>query len=309
MRIHELKVFAKLLEQIDAISIPPESWYLTGPTASGKTSLGIALARHLNAEIVSMDSMAIYRLMDVGTAKPTPEERAEVPHHLIDILDPSDEYSVSDYVQAARAVATEIRSRGKQVLFVGGTPLYLKGLLRGIFEGPDADPVLRAELERFADSGGDLHGRLNAIDPTTATKLHPNDRRRIIRAIEVYESTGKPISFYQTQFETPAPERKQRVFVLDWDKEELNRRIDRRVERMFESGLLEEARYLYGRPLGKTARQAVGYKELFEYFSGRGHPSLDETIALIQTHTRQFAKRQRTWFRAMAECRFVKCSP
>jgi len=280
-------------------------WYLAGPTASGKTALGITLAKQWNAEIISMDSMAIYRFMDIGTAKPMAAERAEVPHHLIDILDPNDEFSVSDYIQAAKQTATEIRSRGKQVLFVGGTPLYLKGMLRGIFEGPKADPVLREELTRIAESGGNLHQRLAEIDLQAAARLHPNDLRRIIRAIEVYELTGKPISFHQTQFETPASAKEHQVFVLDWDKEELNRRIDRRVEKMFEQGFLEEAKKLSKRPLGKTASQAVGYKELFEYFANEPKRSLDETIALIQLHTRQFAKRQRTWFRSLAECRFI----
>ena len=279
------------------------TWYLTGPTASGKTALGIALAKQLDAEIISMDSMAIYRFMDIGTAKPTPAERAEVPHHLIDILDPSEEFSVSDYLQAAKQAALEIRFRGKQVLYVGGTPLYLKGLLRGLFEGPSADPVLREELTRLADSGGNLHQRLAEIDPSTARRLHPNDHRRIIRAIEVYESTGKPISFHQTQFDTPASKAEHQVFVLDWEKEELNRRIDRRVEMMFEQGFLEEARSLSKRPLSKTASQAVGYKELFDHFAGK--QSLEETVALIQLHTRQFAKRQRTWFRSLPECQFV----
>ena len=281
------------------------SWYLTGPTASGKTALGIAMAKRLNAEVISMDSMAIYRFMDIGTAKPTATDRAEVPHHLIDILDPSEEFSVSDYIQAARQTALEIRARGKQVLFVGGTPLYLKGLLRGLFEGPAADPALREELTRFAESGGDLHRCLAAIDPLAAKRLHPNDQRRIIRAIEVYERTGKPISLHQTQFETPASEAEHRVFAIDWEKEELNRRIDRRVEQMFEQGLLEEARRLFEHPLGKSASQAVGYKELFDYFADETTRSLDETIALIQLHTRQFAKRQRTWFRSLPECRYI----
>ena len=284
----------------------PGTWYLTGPTASGKTTLGIALAKRLDAEIISMDSMAIYRFMDIGTAKPTLAERTEVPHHLIDILDPSEEFSVSDYLQAAKQVTLEIRSRGKQVLFVGGTPLYLKGLLRGLFEGPSADPVLREELTRLAESGVNLHQRLAEIDPQAAKRLHPNDHRRIIRAIEVYELTGKPISFHQTQFETPASKAEHQVFVLDWEKEELNRRIDRRVEMMFEQGFLEEARWLSKRPLSKTASQAVGYKELFDYFATETKLSLEETIALIQLHTRQFAKRQRTWFRSLPECQFVR---
>ncbi len=277
--------------------------YLSGPTASGKTAVGVALARALNAEIISMDSMSIYRKMDIGTAKPTLQEQGGIPHHLIDILDPEEEFSVADYVKAAHETIAGIRLRGKRVLFVGGTPLYLKGLLRGLFEGPPADPELRRELRLWAESGNDLHARLTAVDPEAARRLHPNDARRLIRAIEVFEKTGTPISVWQTQFEQPASEKEHLVFVLDWPTETLNRRIDLRVGQMIGAGLLEEARELFEGKLGRTASQAVGYRELFEHF--RGERPLPEAVELIQTHSRQFAKRQRTWFRGLAECRQV----
>lgn len=284
-----------------------QSIYLSGPTASGKTRVALGLARALNAEILSMDSMSLYRKMDIGTAKPTSRERAEIPHHLIDILDPHEEYSVSDYVQTARKTVEEIRSRGRNALFVGGTPLYLKGLLRGIFQGPPGNPELRKTLQDSADSGFDLHRRLAEIDPISAQRLHPNDQRRIIRAIEIYELTGRPISEFQTQFQSPASDSEHRVYVLDWEKDALNHRIDRRVEEMFEQGFLEEARDLRKIHLGKTSSQALGYRELFDFLDGK-YDSLPETVALIRLHTRQFAKRQRTWFRSLSECRFLPMS-
>ncbi|MEN6450631.1 MAG: tRNA (adenosine(37)-N6)-dimethylallyltransferase MiaA [Thermoguttaceae bacterium] len=301
-------------------------WFLTGPTASGKSAVGIELARRIGAEIVSMDSMALYRGMDIGTAKPTPEERAAVPHHLIDVIDPWEEASLARYIEVAGRVVDEIAGRGRQVLFVGGTPLYLKGLLRGIFEGPAADWPLRRRLADEAGQHGPewLHRRLAEIDPPTAARLHPNDTRRLIRAIEVFEKTGRPISQWQRQFDVDASERPSpRVFALDWPKAELHARIDRRVEEMFAAGLVEEVRGLLalcteGRPrpsplpkgegtirhaLSRTARQAVGYREVIEHLEGRH--SLPETIELVQRHTRQLSKRQMTWFRSLGECRFV----
>jgi tRNA dimethylallyltransferase len=287
-----------------------ESWFLTGPTASGKSAVGMELARRIGAEIVSLDSIALYRGMDIGTAKPTAEERREAPHHLIDVLDPHEEFSLAQYIEAAGRAAAEISGRGRQVLFVGGTPLYLKGLLRGVFQGPPADWELRRRLADKARQHGSarLHERLAEIDPVAAARLHPNDTRRLIRAIEVFEKTGRPISELQRQFEIERPAEECRVFVLDWPRKELCDRIDRRVEQMFADGLVEEVQRLLvdPRPLGRTARQAVGYREVIEHLEG--HHTLADTIESVRLHTRQLAKRQCTWFRSLSECRFVAVS-
>ncbi|MHB1034596.1 MAG: tRNA (adenosine(37)-N6)-dimethylallyltransferase MiaA [Pirellulales bacterium] len=284
-----------------------DCWFLTGPTASGKTSVGVELAALLDAEIVSMDSMALYRGMDIGTAKPSPEERRSVPHHLIDVIDPDEEYSLAQYVEAAHEKVAQIQARGRRALFVGGTPLYLKSLLRGIFTGPAADWELRRELETLARTAGAeaLHERLARVDPTTAGRLHPNDTRRLIRALEVYEKTGEPISRFQHHFETGRAADQCRVFLLDWPRPELYERIDRRVDAMFSAGLVEEVRGLVARerPLSRTAGQAVGYREVIEHLAGRR--SLPETIERVKTQTRRFAKRQGTWFRSLSECRRV----
>ena len=304
-------------------------WFLSGATASGKTGVGIELAGRLDAEIVSMDSMALYRRMDIGTAKPTLQQRQAVPHHLLDVIEPHQEYSLAQYIETVKRCVAGIQARGRQVLFVGGTPLYLKGLLRGIFEGPAADQRLRDELAAEARRhGGEwLHRRLSEIDPVAAGRLHPNNWRRLIRAIEVFEKTGRPISRWQEQFDTGLPAEECKVFVLDWSREELYTRINRRVEEMFAEGLLDEVRSLLkkggtgilpvkgaahgqdgratnnGAPLSKTAAQAVGYREVIEHL--RGDRGLEETVELVKMHTRRFAKRQGTWFRGLEECRFV----
>ncbi len=283
-----------------------DCWFLTGPTAGGKTEIGIALARQIGAEIISLDSMALYLGMDVGTAKPTAEQQAAVPHHLVDVVEPHEEFSLAQYVDAAEVCVAEIRGRGREVLFVGGTPLYLKALLRGIFEGPAADSDLRGRLQgEERDQPGALHRRVGEVDPVSAERLHPNDTRRLVRALEVFEKTGVPISEWQQQFDRGLPADQCRVFLLDWPRELLYDRVNRRVEIMFEEGLVEEVAGLMERerPLSKTAGQAVGYREVIEHLSGG--TSLEQTIELVKTHTRQFAKRQWTWFRSLSECRPV----
>lgn len=281
--------------------------FLTGATASGKSQLGIEWAEKWNAEIISMDSMAIYRKMDIGTAKPTLEERKNIPHHLIDILDPCEEFSLADYLRLARIKVEEIRSRNKIPLFVGGTPLYLKGLLRGVFLGPAADSELRHELQEqeAAHGVGFLHNQLQKCDPVSALRLHPNDQRRIIRALEVYEKTGQPISTFQKQFDIPASPESVRVWVLDWDRNELYQRINNRVDLMMSVGFLEEVRSLLKerKPLSKTASQAVGYRELIDYIENRR--TLEDAVDQIKLTSRHFAKRQGTWFRSMQECQFI----
>jgi tRNA dimethylallyltransferase len=282
------------------------SIYLTGPTASGKTAVGALLARRIDAEILALDSATLYRGMDIGTAKPTLAERGGIPHHLIDVLDPWETASVSDYRERARRAIAEIENRGKRVLFVGGTPLYLKVLLRGLFSGPAADADLRKALESEADTLGDsaLHARLSSLDPATAARLDHRDRRRVIRALEVIGQTGEPLSELQIEHSQPAPE-SVRVFALEPPRAIVRERIDRRVLRFFEAGLVDEVRALVSapRPLSETAAQAIGYREVIAMLAGDA--SLAETIDRVQARTRQFAKRQATWFRGLAEVRSV----
>lgn len=284
-----------------------DCWFLTGTTAVGKTSVGIALAERLGAEIISLDSMAIYRGMDIGTAKPSRELRDRVPHHLIDIVDPADEYSVSQYVDAAATVVEQVRGRGREPLFVGGTPLYLKSLLRGLFDGPPADWRLREEIEQELEQVGHeaLYDRLKQIDPVAASNIHPNDTRRLIRALEVFRATGEPLSHQQLQFEDERAAEDCRVFVLRRTREESHFRIEERVRAMVATGLVDEVRGLSadGREIGRTARQAVGYQESLAYLAGEYDH--DEMINRITYRTRRFAKRQGTWFRSLSECRFV----
>lgn len=277
--------------------------YLTGPTASGKTAVGVALARRIGAEVVALDSMTLYRGMDVGTAKPTEAERGGVPHHLIDVLDPWEPSSVADYLRRADLAAREIEARGRRVLFVGGTPLYLKALLRGLFDGPPADPALRDRLGREADARGDLalHARLAEVDPASAARLHPNDRRRVIRALEVFAATGLPLGALQAEHDRPASG--VAALAIERPRAEIHARIDARVVAMVGGGLVDEARRLRDapRPIGETAAQGVGYREAFAFL--RGEVDEPTMVDLIRARTRQFAKRQATWFRGLAEVR------
>ena len=279
----------------------PATLYLTGATATGKTEVAVELARRLGGEVVAMDSMTLYRGLDVGTAKPSEAERRGVPHHLIDVLDPWDGASVADYLAWAHASAREIASRGRAVLVVGGTPLYLKAMLRGLFQGPSADPELRRGLEAEAErlGGRALHDRLAAVDPVAAARLHPNDLRRVVRAIEVFERTGRPISQFQDEHDQPAVG--ARVVALSRPRPELHERIDRRASAMFASGLVEEARRLSEaeRPLNPVPAQAAGYREALDWIAGR--IDRDEAIARTSARTRQLAKRQETWFRGLVE--------
>ncbi|MBY0457665.1 MAG: tRNA (adenosine(37)-N6)-dimethylallyltransferase MiaA [Gemmataceae bacterium] len=286
---------------------------LTGPTACGKSALALELAERLGGEIVALDSMTVYRGMDVGTAKPSPADRARVPHHLIDVLDPWESLTVAWWLDQAGRVCAEIASRGKRPLFVGGTPFYLKALLHGLFGGPPADPDLRAQLESEAVVGGNaaLHARLAVVDPKTAARLHPNDVRRVVRALEVHTLTGKPISDWQQTWDTPAfaadprdapPPARIPAVRLDLPRDALYDRINRRVAVMMAAGFLDEVRGLreLPHPLSREARQALGYRELLAYLDAGG--DLSEVVELIQTHTRQFAKRQLTWFKNLPAC-------
>jgi tRNA dimethylallyltransferase len=283
-------------------------WFLAGPTACGKSDVALALAPRMGAEILAMDSMTIYRGLDIGTAKPSLAERAQVRHHLLDLCDPHEAFSVAQYLAAAREAAQDVIARGRVPLFVGGTGLYLRALLRGVFDGPEIPAEVRKtlETEALAATPEQLHARLAAIDPRAARRIHANDTRRIIRALEVYVATGKPLSELHRQNPLMADERPKNVFWLAPPRRWLYERIDRRVEGMFASGLLDEVRRLISglRPLSQTARQALGYKEAIAHIE-HGVP-LAETIMLIQTRTRQFAKRQHTWFRHLEECRAIE---
>ena len=280
------------------------AYVLTGPTGAGKSRLALHVAERLGAEVVSMDSMALYRGMDVGTAKPGPDERRRVPHHLLDVLEPWESASVAWWLRRAADCCREIEGRGRRVLFVGGAALYLKALLRGLFDGPPADAGLRRELTDEAERSGPdaLHARLAAVDPEGAARLHPNDVRRVVRALEVWRLTGRPISAWQTQWEGDAPPPGRPVLYLNPPRAELYARIDARVHRMMADGLLEEVRALrrLPQPPGREASQALGYKELFDHLDGR--LTLDEAVTRIQTRSRQFARRQLTWLRGLPEC-------
>lgn len=286
-------------------------YYLTGPTGSGKTPLAIEVAKQLDAEILSLDSMAVYRGMDIGTAKPSLEQQQAVKHHLIDIADPTESFSVSCYVEAAHERAAEIRSRGKRVLVAGGTPLYLKCLLRGLFIGPPADWEFRNSVTEDLKIHGPeaLKTRLAQVDPLLAHRLHLHDSRRMIRGLEVARVTGRPLSHWQEQFENPAPRRHAPVAVLKIDRAWLHERINHRVEGMMEEGLLAEVENLlakYG-SLGHTAAQAVGYREILQQIQGELPP--EETVDKIKAHTRQFARRQEIWFRGLRELEPLAITP
>ncbi len=272
---------------------------IVGPTAVGKTEIAIQLAQHLDAEIVSLDSRQIFRGMDIGTAKPTPEQQRAVPHHLIDCVDVDQTFSVAEYQRLADTAIAEIRGREKRAMAVGGAGLYFRGIIDGLFDGPGADAEIRAKLQREVDEHGNvaLHERLRRCDPETANRVHPNNLVRVIRALEIYELTGKPISALQQQWKMNEPRYPFRAFGLNMPRETLYQRIEERVDRMVEAGLIEEVKGLLdqGCPRNCVAMQSFGYKELIDYLDR--NRTLDEAIALLKQNTRRFAKRQLTWFR------------
>ncbi len=277
---------------------------VAGPTASGKSDLGLKLAQRLGGEIVCMDSMQIYRRMDIGTAKPTAQERALLPHHMLDVADPTEAYAVADYAVAAEQVIAQILSRGRVPILVGGTGLYLKALMDGLsLGGTGGDERLRAELNALADEPGGkerLHARLAAVDPETAARLHPNDRRRVIPAIEVFEQTGVPMS----RQNHAAQDRPFRVLplALEWPRDLLYARLETRVHRMMEMGLLSEVRALLESGVAPAAQsmQGIGYKELIP--AAMGQDDVNRAVWDIIVHTRHYAKRQGTWLRAEPRC-------
>lgn len=271
---------------------------LIGPTAVGKTELSIDIAKHFDCEIISGDSMQIYRGMDIGTAKITEEEMAGIPHHLIDIKDPDEGFSVAEFQELVREKVTEITGRGRLPFIVGGTGLYIQAVLYD-YEFPEAsyDPVLREKLMEEADKKGiaPFYEKLMEIDPESAKKIHPNNKRRVIRALEIYYTTGETMSAINAR-QKSAPVYDCLILGLTMDREKLYERINTRVDVMMEKGLLEEAKKLYDMDLGDVpATQAIGYKELFAYFAGE--LSLEEAVEQLKRNTRRFAKRQLTWFK------------
>lgn len=271
---------------------------IAGPTASGKTGLSISLAKALDGEIVSADSMQIYKYMNIGTAKPTEEEKDGIPHHMMDILEPDVNFSVADYCEMAHKVIEGIHSRGKVPILVGGTGLYIDSLVNNVdFDVDDENHEIRKELEMLAEERGveEVHHILEEIDPETAKKYHPNNLRRVIRAIEFYRVTGKRISDHAKE------EKSLRYdvvyFCIDWDREVLYERINKRVDIMVEDGLVDEVKNLLKKGYDKnsTAMQGIGYKEFYGYLDGI--KTLEETLEEIKQGSRRYAKRQLTWFR------------
>lgn len=271
--------------------------FLVGPTAIGKTEISIELARLVNAEIISCDSMKVYKGMDIGTSKPDKSQLKEIPHYLVDIIEPSEEFSVAEFRKLALKAIEELLGKGKIPLLVGGSGLYIKVLVDGIFEGPSTDRKLRERLKQEAEEFGAefLYGRLKLIDHDSAAKIHPNDLRRIIRALEVYEKTSTPISRLKSDTRGLTGKYELKIFGLDMDRKSLYKKIDRRVDLMFEKGLLDEAKRLIGQELSLTASQALGYKEAFGFL--KGEYDLEEAKMLLKRDTRRYAKRQFTWFR------------
>ncbi len=266
---------------------------ILGPTASGKSALAFQLALALSGEIISADSRSFYRGLDIGTDKPPLEWRARIPHHLIDICDPEQSYNAMDFRRDVMRLLGDIRARGRMPIIVGGSTLYLRALTEGLFVGPAADPKQRYLLSQ--EPLPLLYERLRACDPEAARRVHANDRQRIVRALEVYELTGRPISDWQRRATQPLPERFIKIG-LQLERKLLYQRIEERVEEQLRRGWLEEARALHRHLCpGMPAYKTLGYRELFQYLEGRC--TLDEAIAKIKTHTRQYAKRQLIWFR------------
>jgi tRNA dimethylallyltransferase len=280
---------------------------IAGPTAVGKTDASLLLAREQGAEIVSADSMQIYRGMDIGTAKPTPEQRKLVYHHLIDVVDPSQPYSVGDYLRDARTAIDAILSSGGTPMVVGGTGLYIRALMRGLFHGPPADLDLREKLLRkeVENGEGTLYADLARLDPEAAIKIHPNDLRRTVRALEVFYLKERKMSSLQQEHGFKERSHEFRLVFLVRSRSELYPRIEARVDRMLAEGLEEEVKMLMlkGYGTGLVSMQALGYQHFIRYFDGKA--GYDETVGLLKRDTKRFAKRQFTWFRREPDSRWI----
>ncbi|MDO9492019.1 tRNA (adenosine(37)-N6)-dimethylallyltransferase MiaA [Acetobacterium sp.] len=278
----------------------PKVLVVVGPTASGKTALGVALAKKLDGEIISADSMQIYKYMNIGTAKVTLEEMQGVPHHLVDCVSPDEEFSVAKYKTAALAAIEMILSKGKLPIIIGGTGLYINSLsLPWDFQKKDSDEIIRWRLTAEAEVMGKeaLYERLKSVDPATAEIVHPNNLNRIIRALEIYELTGKPKSYFDEETKKQDVPYDYIILGLNWDRETLYQRINRRVDLMIAEGLVDETKMLIerGYDWNLTALKAIGYKELRPYLEGAS--ALAEAVTILKRDSRHYAKRQMTWFR------------
>lgn len=280
---------------------------VTGPTAAGKSALAVELAERFEGEIVNADSMQVYRRLDIGTAKPTLAERARVPHHLIDVAEPTESYNAGRYMVEARAAADGILARGRRPILAGGTGLYIRAFLFGLLDKVGADPELRERLEREdreARAAGDplrLHRRLTGLDRETADRIHPNDVRRVVRALELVLGSGAPASHLRRVHGFGDRRYRALHLAIDLPSDELDRRIDARCRKMIEAGLLQEVRDLRERGVGPEARcmQAIGYRHMEPVIQGRD--TLANALVAMQRDTRRFARRQRTWLRAVPE--------
>jgi len=286
-------------------------YFILGCTAVGKGAIAREIARRLGGQIVSVDSMKVYRRMDIGTAKPSAADRAAIAHHCIDVVEPSESFSVAQYVALADEAIARIAEAGVVPLAVGGTSLYIKALSEGLFDGPGGDPAVRAALKARAAAEGvaALHRELSIVDAEAARRIHPNDQRRIIRALEVHQATGIPISRLQKQWDGGS-RRYDCVFIgLRRDKMDLHRRINLRVRRMVDGGLREEVAALLAEQAGLSiqADQAVGYAEMIAHL--RGQATFDATVESIKINTRQLAKKQRTWQRRWTDVRWFDLAP
>ncbi len=285
--------------------------FLVGCTGCGKGAVGQALAARIDGEIISVDSMKVYRRMDIGTAKPSAESRSRVRHHLIDVVEPSEEFSVANFVQLAEAAAADIAHRGKGILAIGGTGLYIKALSEGLFDGPSSDDVIRTRLHQRADREGTaaLHEELARVDGEAADRIHRNDLRRIVRALEVYELTGRPITALQTQWDQARLKHDCRFIGIRRSLDDQNHRTNLRVKRLIEHGWVDEVRALMQEqpPVSSTAWKALGYPELLA--SVQGEIALADAVEKIKIATRQFAKAQRTWFKRFPKTQWFDLEP
>jgi tRNA dimethylallyltransferase len=302
---------------------PPASICVVGPTASGKSAVALALAEKLGGEIISADSMQVYRGLDIGTAKPSPEERARVPHHLIDVVDVTEPFDAAKFVELARRAEREIHARNRVPIFCGGTGLYLQAYLDGLGEAPPADARLREQLE--ATPLEELLRELEQCDPETFARIDKQNPRRVVRAIEVIRLTGKPFAQQRAEWHSSRSSRGNEahsekdqslltsaatnIFGLLRSAADLHARVNARVDEMFARGLVEETRELLQRGLeqNKTAMQAIGYRQVVQYLQGR--LSLSAAIELVKARTRQFAKRQMTWFRHQLDVKWISLEP